>query len=667
MNSNENKNQLSFNGNDDINDIHEIEAMLEKRSETPAQNSALPAPKKYLRKTRNEPQNDSTIIINKINVSEDTKACVHDKKPANIPAVKTEEASDEYVIDIMPLPARKSNQVQPQKPVSNVSNAYHGNSVSVSEHFKRQIPPKTAAPDKTQQQNPQSQNNINMNNLPFKNTEVKAAPGRTAFGSTPQNINAHQRPNIDNSSTIAMPAVAQNDALNVNISQAVKSEKAEARELSSFPIINENDDFDVVIESEENEKRTKGSRGKGLINVFIYLSFVFTVAIIIALFTVNVANDVFAFKKPTQALTVVVPENCTTRQLADILEESGAISFPRIFTLYTEFKKNEGTYVPGTYVISPSLNYDAMIAEFKQKPPERTTVTVTIPEGFTTDQIVSLLVSKGLGTYDGYERAINEYEYDFEFLKDSATFSKDRIWKLEGYLYPDTYYYFSTSSEEDVIYKMLQNFDNKLSEEYYNRANELGMSLDDLIILASMIQKEVKYPDEFGYVSSVFHNRLNNPGTFPRMESDATIVYAMNHEKFLASKRLWEEDSTLNAKNLVIYAMLNLPEVRETIENGTGTREKINELISTLGVFATTEDIDALNIDTKYASPYNSYTNNGLPPGPISNPSIDAIKYAMYPNTSSYYYFVSGPDGRTTFCATYYEHQNAISRLYPGN
>ena len=121
-----------------------------------------------------------------------------------------------------------------------------------------------------------------------------------------------------------------------------------------------------------------------------------------------------------------------------------------------------------------------------------------------------------------------------------------------------------------------------------------------------MIEKEVIYADEMGNVSSVFHNRLNNPANYPYLDSDATIMYA--------------------------------------IERDTGSRpEKLTE--------------------TSYESPYNTYKNKGLPPGPISNPSMEAIRYAMYPNTTNYHYFVSGSNGRTVFSRTYPEHLDAIASI----
>lgn len=392
------------------------------------------------------------------------------------------------------------------------------------------------------------------------------------------------------------------------VEKAKKTAESKPQDTPYTPLLTEDDDFEID-DNPMPENRVSGAASAftSVAKAIIYLVAVLAVSITLAVLIIGVANDVFAFVKSDEPVTVVVPENCDTKTLAKILEESGAIEYSSVFSFYIKLKNMEGEYLPGTYEISPMLNYDYMIKEFKPKAPVRSTVVVTIPEGYSTDQIINLLIEKGLGTYEGYKRAINEYEFDYPFLADAASFSEDRYWRLDGYLYPDTYYYYSDATEETVIYKMLENFNSKFTEEYYTRAQELGMTVDEIITLASMIQKEVRYADEFADVSSVFHNRLNNPATFPHLDSDATIVYAIEHE--------------------------------------TGTRP---ESLS----------------DTSYESPYNTYKCIGLPPGPISNPSLEAIRYAMYPKKTSFYYFVSGKDGRTTFSTNYSDHLKAINELY---
>lgn len=636
MNSNDN-NQNGVNSAEDLEHIREIEAILERRS--PEQKGNTPASaKKYLRKSKehSEEASDSTIVINRVTVSNASKNSEHNLKPLSNASDKT--------------PHEHYQSVKSKSPVQNHSG---------------KTPQSSQNAEKTANDSPK--NKVNQQITPDRET-VKTEPPTSRDSEKVLPKKNKQSLNVDDSRTISMPAIKKEGSTETdNPPKNDNKQPSNGESAEYIPLLTEDDDFEFEVEPDNTAKRANTSAFKGLANVFIYLAFVFTAALIIAFFVINVANDVFAFVKPEEEVTVVIPENCTTEELSKILGDNKAINFPWVFELYTKFKNNEGDYIAGTYKVSPALNYDKMISEFKPKPPTRTTVTVTIPEGYTTDQIVTLLVSRGLGTYEGYERAINNYEYDFEFLKNTSEFSQDRLWKLDGYLYPDTYYYYSTSTEETIIYKMLDNFNNKFSEEYYTRAAELGMSVDEVITLASMIQKEVKYADEYGYVSSVFHNRLKSPGYFPKLESDASIVYAMQHERFLKVKAIAEEAQGLGAEELICFALLNLSEVKSGLSDIEATKSKLSSLAFKLGISASSKasTLDKnIKVDTKYESPYNTYTNNGLPPGPISNPSIDAIRYALYPNTSGYYYFVSGPDGRTTFSKTYAEHKQAIADLY---
>ena len=219
-------------------------------------------------------------------------------------------------------------------------------------------------------------------------------------------------------------------------------------------------------------------------------------------------------------------------------------------------------------------------------------------------------MSNGIGTKEKFVEVINNYDFDYPFLDDLVT-SSDRIYRLEGYLFPDTYEFYTDSSEEAAIAKLLDNFNRKFIDEYYDRCEELGITVDEAITLASMIEKEAKYADEMGDVSSVFHNRLDNSSTYPYLESDATIMYAIAHD------------------------------TGSRLDNMTGD-------------------------DLEYETAYNTYTHKGLPPGPIANPGLNSIKYALYPNETNYYYFVSDSSGRMLFATTYEEHLANINTARSG-
>lgn len=559
MNPNDNNKSEGLNSTSDLEHIREIEDMLEKRSNSGSGQAHSQAPvRKYVR-----------------------------KHPSTGNAVNSSDNNTSKI--------KKTNEETPE---SNDASTIIMNRV---DHINSEDGRTNIVPDK-QAKADDADIKLASEHISVKNEVAHAKEARKEPSPEKKTVRPVQK--ADKSEEIVSsrhPAIQKNK--NEKKSVAQSNEKGDYT-----PLLTENDDFEID-ENPEPDNVSGGTFGAltSVAKAVIYLVAVLAVSITLAVGIISVANDVFAFVKDDTEVTVVVPENCDTDTLAQLLADSGAIKHPSVFSLYIKFKNMEGEYIPGTYSISPMLNYDYMIYEFKAKSPTRTTVVVTIPEGYSTDQIVALLIEKGLGTYEGYKRAINEYDFDYKFLEDSESFSSDRYWRLDGYLYPDTYYYYSDATEETVIYKMLENFNNKFTEEYYDRADELGMTVDELITLASMIQKEVRYSDEYGNVSSVFHNRLNNPANFPHLDSDATVVYAIEHE--------------------------------------TGERPDVLK-------------------DTSYDSPYNTYKCIGLPPGPIANPSIEAIRYAMYPNDTNYYYFVSGSDGRTVFSRTYSEHIQAIEELY---
>ncbi len=353
----------------------------------------------------------------------------------------------------------------------------------------------------------------------------------------------------------------------------------------------------------------------GVIKCVVYVFAVIAIGICIALFAViPIANDVFAFKKEEKIVELTVPELATLNDISELLYENGLISYPEIFRIYATLGKDDGEFLAGDYLLSATLSYDDLLASFKSHY-TREVVSITFPEGFTTDELIDRFVENGIGTREGFIHAINEYnwseDYSFWFIDELMEngYSEDRFYRLDGYLYPDTYYFYTDSTEVEALAKLLANFDEKFPEAYRGVAEALGYTVDEIITLASIIEGEAGYLSEFSYVSSVFHNRLKNRSYYPYLDSDATIVYAILHD--------------------------------------TGERPEVLT-------------------ETTYDSPYNTYKNRGLPPGPISNPGYNAITYALYPKTSDYFYFVANNDGYSVFSETLAEHQQAIRDVANG-
>jgi len=294
-----------------------------------------------------------------------------------------------------------------------------------------------------------------------------------------------------------------------------------------------------------------------------------------------------------------------------------------MFKLYINIRgKDSDTYLSGKFTVNGSMSYDSLISQFKPYS-TREEVTVTIVEGMTTKEIIDMFVNEyKIGTEEGFEKAINEYEYDFWFLEDLPSKEESgRFYRLDGYLFPDTYNFFTDAHEEDVIYKLLDNFDKKFDKDNIARLEELGMSLDEIVTLASMIQKEAKYVNnnphaengsDYALVSAVFHNRLNNPNYDSiggKLQSDATVKYSLDYY----------EDKTDLAEALHSY---------DTV--------------------------------------YNTYMYPGLPAGPICSPSLNAINFAMNPDMISgkdYYYFISNSQGYNYYASTSAEHEKNVQKV----
>ncbi|MBQ4067446.1 MAG: endolytic transglycosylase MltG [Clostridia bacterium] len=345
----------------------------------------------------------------------------------------------------------------------------------------------------------------------------------------------------------------------------------------------------------------------GIVKAIAYMVVILVVSVFISIFVIRIGNDVFAFVKSDEAVDITIPEDADVGDIAEILHDNGIISFPGIFKLYATLKHEEGPFVAGDYTVSPSMSYDDLRYAFKEQVVTGT-VWITIPEGFTTDEIIDLLVENGIGERERYIDVINNYDFDYWFLDEleESELKDGRVYRLEGYLFPDTYEFYKASGEETVIGRMLDRFNEVFVKDYKTKAEELGYTVDEILTIASLVEKEAGSTSQFMNVSSVFHNRLNYPSVYPRLESDATTVYA--------------------------------------IQVATGQRpDKV-----------TPED-------NEFDHPYNTYKNNGLPPGPITNPSASAIRYALYPANTGFYYFITDNAGKIYFAQGKAEHEQNIA------
>lgn len=384
-----------------------------------------------------------------------------------------------------------------------------------------------------------------------------------------------------------------------------KAEKNVAEPVRPKPVKTDN----TKKEDDDNNDEKSGGLLSGIAKALIYIVCVIAVSGILSYFGIVYSNDIFAFVKEEKEAEITITENTTVSELADLLHSNGMIEYPGVFKFYTWYRhRNNDNGIelnPGTYTVSSQLNYDMMLSTFKKKTGSRTIVTLTFKEGLTVDETIDIFIEAGVGTREAFVDAINNYDYDYRFVKELENWRDipGRKYRLEGYLYPDTYDFYTDSDESFIISKLLSNFNQKFEEEYYDRCTVLGYTVDEIITLASIIEKEGYLQEDLELISSVFHNRLNNWAN-PYLQSDATIQYAFDERK----KEITRED---------------------------------------------------LKVD----SPYNTYLYKGLPPSAISNPGLESILAALYPTDSDYYYFVTRSNGAAIFSKTLGEHNNAVASV----
>lgn len=310
-------------------------------------------------------------------------------------------------------------------------------------------------------------------------------------------------------------------------------------------------------------------------------------------------NDLLALNKKDHLAEIVVTDGEKLGSVSKSLKKEGLINYRGLFLLYSSLSDTE--VVAGTYELNTSMDYHALLTAMSARSGARKTVNVTIPEGYSMQQIFELLEEKNVNTVEALTEAAANEDYDYDFL---ANKEKGDASRLEGYLFPDTYQFYSGGDAKTVINKMLRNFDNKMTDELRQTISDSGYTMDEIITIASLIEKETDGSDGTK-ISSVIRNRLKNSGeTAGYLQIDAALLYALGEHK---------------------------------------------EVLT--------------DADKEIDSPYNLYKNKGLPPTPICNPGMSSIRSALYPDNTSYYFYALGEDGVHHFFKTYREHLNFLESL----
>lgn len=304
--------------------------------------------------------------------------------------------------------------------------------------------------------------------------------------------------------------------------------------------------------------------------------------------TRSAAVEIPADKK----IHVKIKEGMTTAEIADELSRKGVIASSLKFRILSRLRGNDGKMRPGTYTFTPGMAEDDVFRKLLTG--EKHLVRFTIPEGFTVKEIAERLYNLDIADKEDFLKAAKRFA-PYEYMKGS-----DVRYEAEGFLFPETYSVESDYSIEEILRLMAGELDGRLTPEMRDRARDMNLSLRDLITLASLVEREVRYPEDRKIVAQVFLKRLEID--MP-LQTDASLQYLMNAPK---------EDVSIK--------------------------------------------------DTQIESPYNTYLNRGLPPGPIASPGMESIDAVLNPADTDYLYFVADRQGHNHYSYTYDEHLMLVNQ-----
>ena len=355
--------------------------------------------------------------------------------------------------------------------------------------------------------------------------------------------------------------------------------------------------------------RRREETGTGCLGGVLFAVFILCVSIVLACLAWMAASDMLALNKESFTATIVLPESIFKSEIVDVkdengvvtgqksvshadieylsntLKQAGLIQYRWLFEMYCKIAHADTKVRPGEYKLQSTYDYRALIQNMRPNAGSAVTVNVTLIEGMTMHEMFVLLERSGVSSYEDLMSAAKEYNFNYSFIAEPDETGAER---LEGYLFPETYNFYANMQASSTINKLLEEFNSHVTEDMLQRLEEDGRSLQDLVTVASMIEKEAADDEERAEIASVIYNRLNADMV---LGIDATILYVHpEHE-------------------------------------GAPTAEMLAE-----------------------NSPYNTRRSAGLPPTPICNPGLASLEAALKPAQTDYlYYALDTETGRHRF------------------
>lgn len=360
----------------------------------------------------------------------------------------------------------------------------------------------------------------------------------------------------------------------------------------------EEDDGEEEEERDYMPIRGRRDRRLGCLGGIMYFAFVVSLSIILACLAWMAATDILALNKKEVSAEVTLPESVFTEEtvtvedkdgnkvqktvnkadinyVASVLKDSGIIQYKFLFRVFCMMSHANTKLDPGTYELNTNYDYRALIKKMQRGGGAAVTTELTFPEGWNMHRIFEFLGENGVSDAEDLYAAAEKYTYNYSFLEGSEIEGASR---LEGYLFPDTYQFYVGMQASSAVNTFLQNFNAKITADMLNQAKNLGRSLNEIITIASLIEKEAGNDEERALIAGVIYNRL--AADMP-LGIDASSLYMHPEHEGLPTAEMLEDAS----------------------------------------------------------DPYNTRLNKGLPPTPICSPGLASINAALQPASHDYYYY----------------------------
>lgn len=377
-------------------------------------------------------------------------------------------------------------------------------------------------------------------------------------------------------------------------------------------------DLDGISQTQVHKKKTNAAnntksrkkakkKGNRALRSIILTAVILCISLVCALLIITYGKDVLGVNNDNATRIITIPTGAGTEEIAEILEDEGIITHPMLFKVMAGLSGKDANFTAGDHELRADMAYDTIFENLASPSlGSKDVVSIAFPEGIRLVEAAELLEDQGVCDADAFiEYFNNKSKFGLDYESHLPSFTNDKFYKMEGYLFPDTYQFYTNMDVDLVCQKILRNFNDKITDRDYERMNTLGISLDETLILASLIQREAGSLDQMTRISSVFWNRLNNPEDFPKLQSDPTSGYV---EDFIKP---------------------HIDNYNEEMFNG-----------------------------------YDTYICDGLPAGAICNPGYDAIQAALNPASTDYFFFYSNINTKETyFSRTLAEHEAWIKKV----